>query len=207
MHWIFDEIKNSLDDLAPRLFLQGRGKATLSVHDEIELLASRYAGTMDLGFLDEDAEIPVGNPNRYLCVCREARGSSRMFPSTQGLLLYDHCWLTFYNDDVTEQLARTGEPLGGYLLRCELVMEVEFDFAENVAQHLQDLFHRDFQKIVIAKAPLKIFIFRSRSPAECKLTMSALETQIHCFEYTGLAEEYLLSCWCNGEFTHQESSR
>jgi hypothetical protein len=95
MSWIISEIKDALDDLAPDLLLRGRGSATLRIHDEVENLAAPYAAASDLGFSDDYPEAAEGTPDRTLLVFRECRNGVRVFPSTQGEFLYDHCWMVF----------------------------------------------------------------------------------------------------------------
>jgi hypothetical protein len=204
MPFITDDIRISLDTLAANLFAQGLGQATLSIHDEMEKTAQRYAAAIGVEFGGAYPNIPIGNPNRSLLVFRDGKS---LFPSTSGPLLYDHCWMIYYNILASHVLPRTATPLMGYLCRCELVMESEMDFAENVSEYKSNEFHKDFQKIITAKASFKVFIFRSQSEATLSNTVSDLETQIYCVENGGTVETYLLSCWCRGKFFHHEFMR
>ena len=174
MNWAIEEIKDSLDDLAPDLFLKGRTAATKAIHDEIEEFAPRYAATADIGFSDEYPITPEGNPDRTLIVFRDRCGAPPVYRSTWGPFLYDHCWLVYYNNQAPKCFDRTNLPLEGYLSHCELVVEIEFDYSENVPPDKEDAFYWDFAKIILAQAPIKIFIFRARSPEECNKVMKKL---------------------------------
>jgi hypothetical protein len=201
MPWIIDQVKHSLDRLSPTLFAKRRIPATKSIHDEVEKLAQLYANSIGVTF-GPYPDVPIGAPDRNLLVFRDG---SPVFPShTERRFLHDQSWMLFYNNATSRVLGRTDTPLVGYLHRCEMVMEVEWDFAQRVPEHKANEFHRDFQKLVIAKAPFKIFVFQSRTSDECRLTVAELQTQLCCFESGGSTETYLLSGWCNGMFSHNE---
>lgn len=95
------------------------------------------------------------------------------------------------------------------MVRAELIMEIEWDFAQHVPQYKNDWFHRDFQKLVLGRAPLKVSLFRSQTAQGCQATMIDLKTKIYCLESGGRGAKYLLSSWVrdNGSFTHRTFTR
>jgi hypothetical protein len=146
MNWIIERIKEPLDGLAEELFSRGRPTTTVLIHDEIERLAPLYASTAGFAFTDDYPEAAGENSDRTLLVFRETRGLPRVFRSSLGSFLYDHCWLTYYNHNASI-FNKTDEPLAGYLSTCEFVMEVELERSENVPLSKQDASYWDFAKL------------------------------------------------------------
>lgn len=204
-----EDLEQALDRISGQLFTEpGRGPATKSVHDAVEKLAPLYAQRIGVAF-ERDLLLPAvreNSPDKSLVVYRERHPA--VFRSTQGILMHDHSWYIFYNNNAAQRIfSRTGAELAGYMLRCELAMEVEWDFAENVPMEQNNQFHKDFRKLLIAKAPFKVFVFRSQTPQLWPQTISDLETQLYCYEGSGSIENWLISAWCDGKFSHHPFER
>jgi hypothetical protein len=194
---LIEEIKGAMNGCAGRI-------TTKAIQNAMELLALRYANATGLAFgghTNLHAESINVNGTKTLCVQRN--GAPIFKDCTSRGFLYNHCWLVFYNAKEKTSFSNTEEPLAGYLIGCELVMESELAREGEPGTHGNNEWHRDFQKLVIAKAPYKVFIFKSFDPERAKDTFARLETQIFCTSMHQGAETYLLSCWCNGAFAHR----
>lgn len=202
---LIDEIKSALDGLAGQLFTQGRGVATNTVHDALERLALDYANATETAFGTHTVAHPLSQHPLSHKTLYVNRDGPPQFPGyTLGPFLFDHCWVTYYNNNAAPLLERgTKESLAGYMVRCELVMESEFNYEGKPGEEQSNQFHRDFQKVVIAKAPFKVFVFRSRNTEEGAATFTKLEAQRYCVDTCCFVERYLLSCWCDNAFMHK----
>lgn len=195
---LFDEIKSELDILA-----RSGNVKTKPIQETMERLALQYANANDLGFGDHTRSDPASRhpeASQYLCVHRDKHKSAIPF-GTERAFLFDHCWLVFYNNKASSLLcSETGEYLEGYMSRCELVMESELGPKD-------EEFHRDFRKIVIARARYKIFLFQSYLEEECATAFQQLKTQVYSTEMNNPVEWYLISCFCGESFTHRSFVR
>jgi len=203
---LIQEIQSALRDIEGSLMSKGPGCATNNIHDAFEAIALRYAnekgisfGTHETGF--SGSKHPGSLQTLY--VRREHPKVAVFKGVTEGVFLFDHSWLIFYNHNSRHlKQEETGECLEGYMIRCELVMESELSYEGEPGSWQMENFHHDFRKLVVAKAPYKIFIFKSPNKVAGCETLKRLKMQILCTE-PDEAETYLLSCWHEGSFMHQ----
>ncbi len=99
-----------------------------------------------------------------------------------GEWLYDVTWLTYSGDR---------------LLNTELVLESEWDV---------NGIDFDFQKLLLAKAELKVLIFQQKSAYAAQKKYEDLILQINKYAKSTSDEHYLFSCWLQDErvFFHQK---
>jgi hypothetical protein len=97
--------------------------------------------------------------------------------------LFDLCWFSNTQDGKNN------------LLNLTLVMESELDLA-------YEKIRCDFQKLLIAKAKFKIFVFKARTK-DVANHLKELEQGIHTYQGGVPGEIYLLACYDDneGEFT------
>ena len=95
--------------------------------------------------------------------------------------VFDLCWLE-YTD--------------GWLKSMPLALESEWHGWSNA----QD----DFQKLLIARAELKVFVFSARTVEKATQDLRDLRRYVAEFKGPGPDGDYLLCCWCNAtrKFTY-----
>jgi hypothetical protein len=93
--------------------------------------------------------------------------------------LFDHCWLTQYDNK---------KKTNGYLIKCNLAMEIEKN------RDFQKV-HDDFQKLIIAKADVKVMVCEAANCANAEKLIYELNRQIELADASAKAS-YLLSCYC-----------
>jgi hypothetical protein len=99
-----------------------------------------------------------------------------------GEWLFDLSWLV-YED--------------GKVKRVEMVLESEWKLAG-----VDD----DFQKLLLARAQLRVMIFQVRTQEEFNDQISHLCEQVNIFEQAEIGDRYLFSCWVAEDrcFLHRE---
>ena len=133
------------------------------------LAASRSQWTLDIKIALDDAGRKNGN---WICVA--GLPADPAFRS--GEWLYDMCWLTYQPD---------GDE---FLLEAVLVMECEWD--SNV-----EYLNEDFQKLLLARAAVRLMIFDGGDPAGAFKTASYLARQVAAFRDSGDDNTCLFAGW------------
>jgi hypothetical protein len=88
--------------------------------------------------------------------------------------LYDLCWRK--------------EDAQGRLLEMPLVMESEWDYRESELV-------RDFEKLLIARAKYRVFLFYKKTADESPSFVKRLVGQICAYGGTSVGDRYLFGCW------------
>ena len=76
------------------------------------------------------------------------------------------------------------------LLEVELVLESEWH---------KNSINDDFQKLLLARANLRAFIFQSKDDKQYKNLIADLKRQIQGFSRSATGDKYLFSCWIYNE--------
>ncbi len=99
-----------------------------------------------------------------------------------GEWLYDLTWLNYSGNKLTD---------------VELVLESEWS-VKGVDE--------DFQKLMLARAELRVMIFQSKNMISASEKMQDLKSQVNKFTKSCEGDAYLFSCWVNDvrEFHHEQ---
>jgi hypothetical protein len=174
----------------------GWGVMTALVHDTLFKVAQRYADSMGFGFGPEKDNV---TREKTIIVFAKDSGHYNEF-------MFDQCWLCIYcNPDETDVFPETDdEPRCGYIASCALAAETEWHGLTDDAIE-SDSFYKDFRKLIIARAKVKLFVFRCDGEKRHRETISRLRAYIVGFSGQSSEEErYLISCLRGdtGRFVH-----
>jgi hypothetical protein len=192
------DIQTSLNQIAANLFGTRRGIATLAVHHAFEDLAFHYADNAGLAFGTHTVTDPASKHPHSAKRIVVFSSKSRKWPArdTQHGFLFDQCWLVFYNSQAPAACE-------GCLAGFELAMESEFNF-DSDDPSTEYTFLQDFRKLVISKARMKVFLFRSNTANAQAATFDKLQAEIRSF---GPAPDptcsYVLCGWCSNNFAYR----
>jgi hypothetical protein len=177
------------------------GVPTELLHRSIVDLAVQYAHVIGVG-CRADAFSTSGPHDKTLVVCGTG-GGARGFHEAQ--FLFDQCWLLFHSGGKrAAKIHDTDQPSHGYMIGCELAVESEWH-GLNYDPGKSDAFHRDFRKLIVAKAPNKAFIFACSDASVYEQAVEQLRAQIICARGSTDSETYLISCYNKdtGRFSHK----
>ena len=93
-----------------------------------------------------------------------------------GEWLFDLCWLN-YSDDQNQK----------WLIRAPLVLECEWGSTKNITD--------DFQKLLLARADLRVMVFSGRTNSLTLKTAELLKTFTKKYTATSSDDHYLLCGW------------
>jgi hypothetical protein len=179
---VITAVRAKLDEAASVYKIQPKKTRclTLTIHKKVACAARALADDLGIKY----GELAPGQPRLQTLVvyCTGA-----VVKHGGAEFLFDHCWLTqFDNENETN----------GYLFKCNLAMEVEMahDFEE---------VHYDFQKLIIAKADVKVMVCKSKTCVDAEKLIAQLNLQIRLAD-SSVRASYLLSCYCceDGVFHH-----
>jgi hypothetical protein len=156
---------------------------TSVTHERIGRLAAQFANANGIA-----CGMPTGasTGGKRIVVCI----AGNLPPSIERQFLFDQCWLTYCDDN--------NSPDNGYCVGCDLALETEWN-TNNV-----DDFHRDFLKLVLGRADIKVMMFWTQTISLGNSIVSQLEQQMRLLRKGG--ERYLISffCWEDTAVHHHE---
>jgi hypothetical protein len=148
---------------------------TSVTHEKIGNLAQQFAAANGIG---------CGTPSGPSIGGRRIEVSivGGRSPAIRGGFLFDQSWLTWCDDPNSKD--------HGYCVGCDLAVETEFSKIGD------DEFYRDFLKLVLTKANVKVMVFWTRNICNGEEIVAELERQLMFFRDGERRERYLISLFC-----------
>lgn len=149
---------------------------TAEAHGRIGDLATRFATSQGIA-----CGMPTGSSVGGKRLMVHIAGRTR--PAIDGQFLFDQCWLTAYDN-------KDAPATDGYTTRCNLAMETEW------LTNSEEI-NRDFLKLVVSKADMKIMVCVANDEASCHKIVTELTQQATLFERNSEGNEtYIFSVFC-----------